>query len=476
MFSKKMMSTNPLKNTAVQCTSLGKCYQIYESPKARLKQAVWRGRRRYYKEFWALRDVSFEVRRGESFGIIGHNGSGKSTLLQLICGTLTPTEGIIKTNGRIAALLELGSGFNPEFTGLENVYLNASMLGLSKEETEERLDDILAFADIGDFVMQPVKTYSSGMALRLAFAVVAHTNADILIVDEALSVGDAFFTQKCMRFISRFRQDHCLLFVSHDSSAITSLCESAIMLKQGRTIALDTSKKIIELYTKEIYSTFQDVEQSEKESNDSKPYTGEAKETQSIEPADWIDYRTQLINNSSTPNLFTITRFEEELSNAESFGSGRAIIKDVTLVDVATQKRIVTGLGGERIRLRVDALSLDTIDNPVVGFLLKNDKGLILLGDNTLNQRTEPKGSAYGILPKGTQYYAEFEFTLPLLPSGKYSFTISLAEGSQEVHSQLQWMNDALLLESLNSCISAGLAGVPMHRIVLESVNNGEGQ
>jgi lipopolysaccharide transport system ATP-binding protein len=470
------MTTNPFENTAVQCTSLGKCYQIYESPKARLKQAIWRGRRRYYREFWALRDVSFEVKRGESFGIIGHNGSGKSTLLQLICGTLTPTEGIIKTNGRIAALLELGSGFNPEFTGLENVYLNASMLGLSKEETEERLDDILAFADIGDFVMQPVKTYSSGMALRLAFAVVAHINADILIVDEALSVGDAFFTQKCMRFISRFRQDHCLLFVSHDANAITTLCERATMLKQGKSVALDTSKKIIELYTKEIYSTFQNVEQAQKYSNDPEPHTGQAKEAQTIEPADWIDYRTELINNSSSPNLFTITRFEKGLGDSESFGSGRAIIENVTLLDVASQKRIVAGLGGERIRLRVDALSLDTITNPVVGFLLKNEKGLTLLGDNTLNQRTEPRADSYRTLEKGGRYYAEFEFTLPLLPTGKYSFTISLAEGSQEVHSQLQWMNDALLLESLNNCVSAGLAGVPMHKIVLELAKSDDEQ
>lgn len=200
---------------SISVNNLSKCFQVYDNPKARLKQAIWRGRRQYYKEFWALQGVNFDLSKGESLGVIGRNGSGKSTLLQLICGTLTPTSGRVETHGRIAALLELGSGFNPEFTGLENVFLNASMLGLSKEETNTRLDDILAFADIGDFVNQPVKAYSSGMAVRLAFAVIAHVSADILIVDEALSVGDVFFNQKCMRFINRFRENGSLLFVIH---------------------------------------------------------------------------------------------------------------------------------------------------------------------------------------------------------------------------------------------------------------------
>ena len=235
-------------NTVIQCTNLGKCYQIYDNPKARLKQALWRGRKQYYKEFWALRNINFTVERGESLGIIGRNGSGKSTLLQLICGTLSPTEGKVHSQGRIAALLELGSGFNPEFTGIENIYLNASMLGLSQNETDERLDNILGFADIGDFIHQPVKTYSSGMAVRLAFAVMAHINAEILIIDEALSVGDAFFTQKCMRFINRFREDNCLLFVSHDPGSVSALCSKSIILKKGHLSAIGESKNILNIY------------------------------------------------------------------------------------------------------------------------------------------------------------------------------------------------------------------------------------
>jgi len=191
----------------IHVEDLGKCFHIYDDPTQRLKQALWRGRRQYFREFWALRNVSFEVRRGETLGVIGRNGSGKSTLLQILCGTLTPSEGQVHTRGRVAALLELGSGFNPEFTGIENIYLNASLFGLSREVTAEKLDDILAFADIGTFVDQPVKTYSSGMSVRLAFAVVAHVDADILVVDEALSVGDAFFNQKCFRFLNRQREE-----------------------------------------------------------------------------------------------------------------------------------------------------------------------------------------------------------------------------------------------------------------------------
>ena len=191
-----------MTDIAIKVQNLSKCYHIYDSPRDRLKQFIaprlqrltWQTPKQYFREFWAVKDVSFEIKKGETVGIIGRNGSGKSTLLQMICGTLNPSHGSIETNGRIAALLELGSGFNPEFTGRENVYMNASVLGLSNKEIDERFDDIVAFADIGEFVEQPVKTYSSGMMVRLAFAVIAHVDADILIIDEALAVGDAFFT------------------------------------------------------------------------------------------------------------------------------------------------------------------------------------------------------------------------------------------------------------------------------------------
>lgn len=455
---------------AIQCTDLGKCYQIYDNPKARLKQALWRGRRQYYREFWALRNISFEVERGESLGIIGRNGSGKSTLLQLICGTLTPTEGAVQSKGRIAALLELGSGFNPEFTGLENAYLNASLLGLSREEIDARLEDILAFADIGDFAYQPVKTYSSGMVVRLAFAVIANVSADILIVDEALAVGDAFFTQKCMRFINRFRSEGSLLFVSHDAGAISTLCDHALLLKTGTQALLGNPKKVIDAYTELLYSDLQNVEEACLEDRHSQNHESvSCKESATTREEDWIDYRTSILNNGPNANLLKVTQFEECLLTAESFGTGRASLVNVTLLESSTKRLILVGRGGERVILRVRAVAKATLENPIVGFLLKNDKGLTLLGDNTLNSRSNILGEQKPVtLKKEDSYIAEFEFIVPLLPPGRYSFTISLAEGTQVDHEQLQWVNDALIFESTNCSIAAGLAGVPMQRITLQ--------
>ncbi|MDP3535313.1 MAG: ABC transporter ATP-binding protein, partial [Halomonas sp.] len=228
-------------NIAIKVRGVNKHYQIYDKPNDRLKQFIMPRIKRlmgrpagcYFTEFKALHDVSFDIKQGETVGIIGRNGSGKSTLLQMICGTLTPTQGQIETHGRIAALLELGSGFNPEFTGRENVYMNATVLGLTTEEVDQRFDSIVDFADIGDFIEQPTKTYSSGMSVRLAFAVIAHVDADILVIDEALSVGDAFFVQKCMRFLRKFMETGTVLFVSHDTGAIINLCQRVVWLDKG---------------------------------------------------------------------------------------------------------------------------------------------------------------------------------------------------------------------------------------------------
>jgi lipopolysaccharide transport system ATP-binding protein len=227
---------------AIRVHNVSKCYHLYDRPQDRLKQFIAPRLRRlmgkesksYSREFWALSDVSFDVKKGETVGIIGRNGSGKSTLLQIICSTLTPTRGSITTNGRVAALLELGAGFNPEFTGRENVYMNGALLGLAKEEIDARLDDIAAFADIGQFIEQPVKTYSNGMYVRLAFAIVINVQPQILIIDEALAVGDARFQAKCMKRIKVIQENGgSILFVSHDVSAVRTLCERAIWLERG---------------------------------------------------------------------------------------------------------------------------------------------------------------------------------------------------------------------------------------------------
>lgn len=242
---------------AISVKNLSKCFQVYETPRDRLKQFVLprlhrfsgKSPKQYYREFWALKDVSFEIKKGETVGIIGRNGSGKSTLLQMICGTLTPTSGGIQTNGRIAALLELGSGFNPEFTGRENVYMNAAVLGLTTEEVDEKFDDIVAFADIGDFIEQPVKIYSSGMLVRLAFSVVAHINPDILVVDEALAVGDYLFQQKCYKRIDELQTKGCsILLVTHDLSSIVQFCSKGYVFQNGQLVGGGSAKEAVNLY------------------------------------------------------------------------------------------------------------------------------------------------------------------------------------------------------------------------------------
>lgn len=251
------------KQIAIKVEKLSKCYYIYNQPQDRLKQSIYprlqrligRAPKTYFHEFWALQDISFEVKKGETIGIIGRNGSGKSTLLQMICGTLSPTSGTVTTQGRIAALLELGSGFNPEFSGRENVYLNGTILGLQKEEIDSRFDDIAAFADIGEFIEQPVKIYSSGMVVRLAFAVQAMIDPDILIVDEALAVGDEKFQRKCFARLEELKsRGTSILFVSHSGAQIIELCERAVLLERGTRLMYEQPLATFRAYQKLIYA------------------------------------------------------------------------------------------------------------------------------------------------------------------------------------------------------------------------------
>jgi lipopolysaccharide transport system ATP-binding protein len=243
-----------MDDLAVQVYNLSKCYRTYKHPRDRLLQTLWgrdrRGKpKRFYSDFWALQELSFKLPRGQTLGVVGRNGSGKSTLLQLLCGTLEPTSGKVQVRGRVGALLELGSGFNPEFTGLENVYFNAAVLGLSKAETDQRLDQILAFADIGDFIHQPVKTYSSGMTVRLAFAVQAHINPDVLVVDEALAVGDELFQKKCYAHLERLKEGGtAVLLVSHSCPAIIQHCDKALLLHRGQARMLDEPARVTTTY------------------------------------------------------------------------------------------------------------------------------------------------------------------------------------------------------------------------------------
>jgi lipopolysaccharide transport system ATP-binding protein len=236
------------EEVAISLNNVSKCFKRYARPIDRLKEILLPSRS-YAQEFWALRDISFEIMKGETMGIIGRNGAGKSTLLQLICGTLTPTSGEVQVHGRVAALLELGAGFNPEFTGRENVYMNGAIMGLSKTEVSERFDNIAAFADIKDFIDQPVQTYSSGMYVRLAFASAIHVDPDILIVDEALAVGDMFFQAKCMSRMRRMMESGVtVLFVSHDTASVKSLCNQAVLLDNGKLLRHASADEVVEQY------------------------------------------------------------------------------------------------------------------------------------------------------------------------------------------------------------------------------------
>jgi lipopolysaccharide transport system ATP-binding protein len=440
---------------AIKVENLSKCYQIYDRPRDRLLQMLARGRRQYFREFWALNDVSFEIAKGETVGIIGRNGSGKSTLLQLICGTLNPTSGSIRTHGRIAALLELGSGFNPDFTGRENVYLNAAVLGLSKEEVDARFDVIAAFADIGEFIEQPVKAYSSGMMVRLAFAVIAHVDADILVVDEALAVGDAFFTQKCMRHLRKFQKNGgTLLFVSHDTGAVTNLCSSAVLLSRGKIDAIGSPKEISEYYLSTLYKSRQEVSGTSIERQKQDSIKANRRE-------EYRDMRESLINSSTLRNDIEIFQFNPENS---AFGTGEATIQAVRLLD-SDGKHLSWIVGGEDVILEIECLANKDIFQPIIGFDLKDRLGQIIFCDNTyLAFQDNPV-----FIASGRGAVARFEFRLPILPTGNYTVSAAIANGTQDDHIQLHWLHDAIAFKVHASSTVFGLIGLPLRKIHLES-------
>lgn len=441
-------ATPSSQDPVIQCHDLGKCYQIYDSPKARLKQAFFRGRRQYFREFWALRDVSFEVKRGESLGIIGRNGSGKSTLLQLTCGTLTPTEGRIQTSGRIAALLELGSGFNPEFTGIENVYLNASMLGLSKQETDARLDEILAFADIGDFIDQPVKSYSSGMGVRLAFAVIAHVDADILVVDEALAVGDAVFVQRCMRFIRRMRDEKCLLFVSHDAEAVKSLCSQAMWLSHGRIESYGACRSVALNYLRYCQAESHGEEYTFANTGSVESNPNQVEDT--IVDAAKLDMGRLALDYSSEGRV--IDNFE----NASGWKTGSAELTSISLRTVDSPNHDNVMRGGELAEVEINAVTHIDLKQPILGFVLKDRLGQCIFGENTLvlRETSEQKEAE-----AGSSLHASFRFWFPMLPSGSYSLMASIADGSLATNTQHHWLDNSAIVIVSSSRVRYGLAG-----------------
>ena len=460
MSSEPVVTSPDGAETVIEVRDAGKSYHIYERPQDRLKQMLWRGRRRYYREFWALRNVSFAVRRGETVGVIGRNGSGKSTLLKLLCGTLASTTGTLTVRGRVAALLELGTGFNPEFTGRENVYLNAAILGLDDGEIERYLPEILEFADIGEFIDQPVKTYSSGMAVRLAFAVAAHVRADILIIDEALSVGDVFFVQKCMRFLRRFQTQGTLFFVSHDPAAVINLCDRALWLDHGQVREAGPAKEVCEHYLATLFQTqTPGIDLAQRSCSD------QSADVMDHRAADVVDQRLAFLNQTQFRNDIELFAFRPDV---DAYGTGAIRIVDARFKD--RQGGILQWVvGGEIVTLVVRALALTDLDSPIIGFLVKDRLGQHLFGDNTyLTYSTNPRP-----VIAGQDLIAQFTFRMPVLPVGDYAVDIAAASGMQQDHITHCWYSDVLVFKSHASSVRQGygLVGIPMLEIELTTVS-----
>lgn len=433
--------------TSLSVDKVSKCYELYEQPHHRLLGYFFRGANRRKKEFWALQELNFSLAPGETLGIIGRNGSGKSTLLQIICGTLAPTSGSIKVQGRIAALLELGAGFNPEFTGRENVLLNGAIYGLSAQAIESRMDAIVAFSGIGEFIDQPVKHYSSGMFVRLAFAVIAHVDADILIIDEALAVGDALFAQKCIRFLEDFKKRGSLIFVSHETAAVTRLCERCIWLDRGQLRLMGDARSVTEAYLEHIYAEQQAVDVRE----------GRQRETAHHElvERDWIDARADFLLHSNLRNDIEVFRFDPD---GAEFGTGKILVQEVYLEDLQGRPLAWT-LGGTRQRICIEFSALDSLEALIVGFLVKNRQGQVLFGENNVLFHQEQPVS----VRSGKAYRATFDVSFPYLPAGEYLISVAIASGSQEEHIQHCWRHDALLFTVVAGHTVHGLVGVPVH-------------
>ena len=353
--------------TTIQVDHVSKVYRLYEKPRDRIKEAFSLSRKVYYTEHYALQDVSFSVCRGETVGIIGVNGAGKSTILKIITGVLNPTEGNVTVNGRISALLELGAGFNMEYTGIENIYLNGTMIGFSREEIDKKLDDILAFADIGDFVYQPVKTYSSGMFVRLAFAVAINIDPEILIVDEALSVGDAFFQVKCYHKFEEFkRQGRTILFVSHDLGSIQKYCDRVVLLDKGRKLAEGAPKDMIDLYKKVMVG----LETPNAVAGAEAPKVL-GPEAAPGEPA------------TDIPDGQLWRSYMEENPKCSAYGNGAATILDYCVMD--QKGRITNVLGAnEAYTVRMKVQFHQRLSEPVFAMTLRDKQGTEICGTNTM--------------------------------------------------------------------------------------------
>lgn len=378
-----------MKKDAIIVNHISKTYKLYEKQSYRVKEAFSFTHKSYHKDFNALSDISFSVQEGEMLGLIGTNGAGKSTMLKIITGVLTPTSGEVKINGKISALLELGAGFNPEYTGIENAYLNGTMIGFTKEEMDQKIDDIVSFADIGDFINQPVKTYSSGMFARLAFAVAINVDPDILIVDEALSVGDAFFQAKCYKKMDELKKrGKTILFVSHDMGSIIKYCDRAIIIDHGQKVKEGPAEEMVNVYKKILVNQFDEGEEKQVESKDKKEISLDDLTTE------WMN--SMLIN-----------------PNKEEYGNCKAEIIDFGLFDNKKQiSNTIKKLDEFYVRMKIKFN--DTVENPIFAFSIKDLKGMELCGTNTFIENVDT-----GIRREGDIVEVSFKQKM-MLQNGQY--------------------------------------------------------
>ena len=406
---------------ALSVEGVSKQYRIYARPGDRLAESLTRGRLKRHREFWALRGVSFEVEAGTTTGVIGPNGCGKSTLLQIIAGTLEPTEGSVRHKGRVAALLELGAGFDPEFTGAENVFMNAALMGLSRRETERLFPDIERFAEIGPFMHQPVKTYSSGMFVRLAFAVASNVEPDILIIDEALAVGDAVFQHRCLRRIKEIQErGSTVLFVSHDAAAVRALCSRAILLGAGRVLEDGPPSEVLNHYQKIVMEREQAYEEATKSDEPEGSDAGEG-------------------DAGGQPLRYNYRH-----------GDGTAEIVGAELLD-ASRRHAGVVESGSALTLRVRARFQRDADDAVIGFLINDSRGVHAYGTNTKEQQID-----FGQLRRGETVEVSFAFDCWL---GLDQFSVSLA-----VHSRggvsYDWLDGALFFSVTSPVLVEGVANL----------------
>ncbi|MBF0456461.1 MAG: ABC transporter ATP-binding protein [Nitrospirae bacterium] len=401
----------------IEAVSLTKVYKLYKESIDRLKEALNPFNKRYHEDFYALRDVSFKAVKGRTVGIIGKNGAGKSTLLQILTGVLTPTSGTLTKTGRLSALLELGAGFNPELTGIENIYFNGTVMGCTRAEIDERLREIIAYADIGQFIYQPVRTYSSGMFVRLAFAVSVSVEPDILIIDEALSVGDIRFQIKCFRKLNDFKNSgRCIVLVSHDIGAIKRLCDSVIWLRDGQVYLAGDPEYVCKEYMSYMF------------------YDGSS---------------TSSTNTTSHKSIASCDAIEwEDVRGYASFGEGGAEIRRVVMVSSETNCRMDVLKGGERVKFLVEADIRGNIISPGCGITLKDNYGTYIFTINNYiyNVQIEP-------FTDTRRLCVEFEFEFPNLKSGSYSFSVSISDGTVERHIQNHWIHEAYVIHIINSDI-----------------------